>query len=141
MSEERIKERCKREDIALKIVKGFLEKDCYTDTELEYSLKTLLELYNKQKEEIQQKDITIEALKNAIGNILQWQKWCKEIKGGKTIHINLIEKRDKYWQDKIKDIIKCLDHEPYTAFDAYGELLYDTEIDIKQKLNELLEEK
>lgn len=53
MSEERIKERCKREDIALKIVKGFLEKDCYTDTELEYSLNTLLDLYNKQKEEIE----------------------------------------------------------------------------------------
>lgn len=54
MSEERIKERCKREDIALKIVKGFLEKDCYTDTELEYSLNTLLDLYNKQKEEIKE---------------------------------------------------------------------------------------
>ena len=56
MSEERIKERCKREDIALKIIKGFLKKDCYTDTELEYSLNTLLDLYNKQKEE-NKKDI------------------------------------------------------------------------------------
>lgn len=50
MSEERIKERCKREDIALKIIKGFFKKDCYTDSELEYSLNTLLDLYNKQKE-------------------------------------------------------------------------------------------
>ena len=54
MSEERIKERCKREDIALKIIRGFLKKDCYTDTELEYSLNTLLDLYNKQKEEIKE---------------------------------------------------------------------------------------
>lgn len=50
MSEERIKERCKREDIALKIVEGFLEKHCDKDTELYYSLETLLDLYQKEKE-------------------------------------------------------------------------------------------
>ena len=46
--------------------------------------------------------------------------------------------KDYISKDKVKDIIKCLDHEPYTAFDAYGELLYDTEIDIKQKLEKLI---
>ena len=54
MSEERIKERCKREDIAIKIVKGFLEKDCYSDTELFYSLETILNLIEKQQKEIEQ---------------------------------------------------------------------------------------
>lgn len=54
MSEERIKERCKREDIAIKIVKGFLEKDCYSDTELFYSLETILNLIEKQQEEIEE---------------------------------------------------------------------------------------
>ena len=57
---------------------------------------------------------------------------CKEyLKGHNSGYIS---------KDKIRDIIKCLEHEPYTAFDAYGELLYDTEIDIKQKLEKLLEE-
>ena len=65
-------------------------------------------------------------------------KWIvellNEIEELRKINKNYISK------DKVKDIIKCLDHEPYTAFDAYGELLYDTEIDIKQKLEKLLEE-
>ena len=57
MSEERIKERCKREDIAIKIVKGFLEKDCYSDTELFYSLETILNLIEKQQEQMELEEL------------------------------------------------------------------------------------
>lgn len=71
MSEERIKERCKREDIALKIVKGFLEKDCYTDTELYYSLNTLLDLYNKQKQEAEHYKVENSIRHNVIINIAE----------------------------------------------------------------------
>lgn len=81
MSEERIKERCKREDIALKIVKGFLKKDCYTDTELEYSLNTLLDLYDKQKEEIQ-------SLTNQLDFIGEQNRYIER----QTIYLNKLEK-------------------------------------------------
>ena len=50
---------------------------------------------DKLKLEIKQKDIMIEALKNAIGNILQGEKCCEEIKGGTTIRINLIKEKEK----------------------------------------------
>lgn len=152
-----MKERCKREDIALKIIKGFLEKDCYTDTELEYSLNTLLDLYNKQKEE-NKKDIKgyskminsleeqlahktkeIKELNSEFALNTEIHKRDEEIKELKDTIKCLHEPAENYIsKDKVKDIIKCLDHEPYTAFDAYGELLYDTEIDIKQKLEKLL---
>ena len=49
---------------------------------------------DKLKLEIQQKDIMIEAFKNALGNIIQGKKWCEEIKGGTTIRINLIEEKE-----------------------------------------------
>lgn len=79
-----------------------------------------LELYEKQQKEIEYYKDELEK-ESSI--------WTKIEKGNDYIS-----------KDKVRDIIKCLEHEPYTAFDAYGELLYDTEIDIKQKLNKLLEE-
>ena len=50
---------------------------------------------DKLKLEIQQKDIMIEAFKNALGNIVKGQKWCKDIEGGTTIRINLVEEKEK----------------------------------------------
>ena len=69
MSEERIKERCKREDIAIKIVRGFLEKDCYSDTELFYSLETILNLIEKQQKEIEALKLVHETYKEEIESI------------------------------------------------------------------------
>lgn len=113
MSEERIKERCKREDIALKIVKGFLEKDCYEDTELEYSLNTLLDLYNKQKEEI-------ERLKNA-------EEYSKL---GKETLLDTIHKQEKEVEEE-KEKWKELFHE-YNKL--VGEVI-DKEQDLKDSIS------
>ena len=71
---------------------GFIRED---EEERLSALETALNLIDKQKKEIKQKDIMNEALKNAIGNILQGKKLCKEIEGGTTIRINLIEEKNK----------------------------------------------
>lgn len=74
------------------------------------AVKGLLDLYNKQKEEIEQKDIMNEAFKNALGNIIKGKKWCKEIKGGKTIHINLVGKLNNDYISKDK-VLKAMGYE------------------------------
>ena len=42
MGKERIKERCRREDIALKVLNGFLERDCIPNTELYYAIQRFI---------------------------------------------------------------------------------------------------
>ncbi len=115
MKEERIKERCKREDIALKIVRGFLKKDCYTDTELYYSLNTLLDLYNKQKEEIEYYKDELEK-ESSI--------WTKIEKGNDYIS-----------KDKIRKEIEKTEKELY-----YGDILQRYAYIKINTLEELLEE-
>ena len=120
MSEERIKERCKREDIAIKIVKGFLEKDCYTDTELEYSLKTLLDLYNKQKEEI-------EDLKR------DYEIITDDMKNHNVVYTDMPEFEERYIsKDKIKDNIKELEILKMTSFanNEISKQVYKEQIDL-----------
>lgn len=76
-----------------------------------------------------------------LNEIETQRKEIKKLKDEYIIQRDLINPdfmKDYISKDKVRDIIKCLDHEPYTAFDGYGELLYDTEIDIKQKLEKLL---
>ena len=92
MSEERKKERCKRKDIALKVVKGFLEKDCDYGTELYYSLDTALSYIDK----LQEKN---EELKE--DNQKQWEERCRL-----TFKLN-----DYISKDKIRDKIKELEEE------------------------------
>lgn len=98
-------------------------------------VQELLDLYNKQKEEIKELKLITNGYDSYLGENMGGYKII--IADSKYfLNGTFVEKYIS--KDKIKDIIKCLDHEPYTAFDAYGELLYDTEIDIKQKLEKLL---
>lgn len=89
MSEKRIKERCKREDIAFKVVQGFLKKDCDENTELYYSLQTILDLYKQEKE----KNKKIEKINDILFNL------NNELN-------NKIEKdyihKEKLWEKKIE---------------------------------------
>lgn len=137
-----------------------IEKDGFSGHIESEIVQGLLDLYNKQKEEIEQLKNAEEYAKlgkeTLLDTIHKQQKEIEELNSEFAINTE-IHKRDMrikeleevnnclhetnndfISKDKIRDIIKCLDHEPYTAFDAYGELLYDTEIDIKQKLEKLL---
>ena len=84
MSEKRIKERCKREDIALKVVRGFLEKDCDEDTELYYSLETVLNLIDNQQKELEEqkeknKELKIKIMmsQNQVLGQQTYNEYCK----------------------------------------------------------------
>lgn len=123
MSEERIKERCKREDIAIKVIKGFLEKDCYSDSELFYSLKTLLDLYNKQKEEIENLEDKYAKLEHKYKRLKFDHKFHIEFTRKEKIDRGRILKEisDLYWEKDEKskfamEILEKLANERYEKY-------------------------
>lgn len=132
MSEERMKERCKREDIAFKVVQGFLEKYCDENTELYYSLQTILDLYNKEKEKnkaLYDKGYKEEYIKGVQPKI--FENWAKS--NAKTIKI----KSDYISKDKIKEKI-----EKYNKIrtETPNSIIYTRMVDYIDCLNELLGE-
>ena len=102
------------------------------------AIQGLLDLYNKQKEEIKQKTIMAEAFKKALGDIIQGKKWCKEIKGGKTLHIDLHE--NCISKDKIRDRIEQLESYYDSSKETTPTSTNQFIIDVVAILEELLEE-